>query len=260
MEDRQDRIMAVFYEIHQDIPREAPGNAASTQRAFASLAHLPSQPTILDIGCGPGAQTLTLAELTPGKIIAVDNHPPFLTTLAERVGQLGLGDRIHIQLGDMTALEFPAASFDLIWAEGAIYIMGFAAGLQMWRSLLKPHGYIAVSEATWLQPNPPTEIKAFWQENYPAMQDVQGNLDIIRTCGYQVVDHFTLPESAWWDDYYHPLEQRLETLRQTYVGDGDALEAIALTQAEINLYRQYSTYYGYVFYIMQREETITTVE
>ena len=30
---------------------------------------------VLDIGCGRGAQTLVLAESSPSRIVAVDNHP-----------------------------------------------------------------------------------------------------------------------------------------------------------------------------------------
>ena len=33
--------------------------------------------------------------------------------------------------------------------------MGFEAGLRAWEPLLKPGGYIAVTELTWLQPDPP---------------------------------------------------------------------------------------------------------
>ncbi len=32
---------------------------------------------------------------------------------------------------------------------------------------------------------------------------------MIRACDYEVLGHFTLPESAWWEPYYQPLEERL---------------------------------------------------
>ena len=51
----------IFYEIFEGLPRQGPGDNASTQQALAMLADLPARPTILDIGCGAGMQTLELA-------------------------------------------------------------------------------------------------------------------------------------------------------------------------------------------------------
>ena len=56
--------------------------------------------------------------------------------------------------GDMRQLDFEPASFDLIWCEGAAYIMGVEAALRAWRPLLKPGGRLALSEAAWLRPEP----------------------------------------------------------------------------------------------------------
>ena len=58
----------IFFEIHKDIPREGPGSFESTKRAFQLLTGLPEQPVILDVGCGPGKQTLDLAKITKGKM------------------------------------------------------------------------------------------------------------------------------------------------------------------------------------------------
>ncbi|MCD4820912.1 MAG: hypothetical protein K8R11_02290 [Methanococcoides sp.] len=63
-----------------------------------------------------------------------------------------------------------------------------------------------------------------------------------------------LPEKAWWDDYYHPLEKRLEEMKIKYE-DNPVFAAIAEeTYAEIDMYRKCSDDYGYVFYIMQKKE------
>ncbi|HXG68618.1 MAG TPA: class I SAM-dependent methyltransferase [Blastocatellia bacterium] len=247
-----DRAREIFFEIHRGLPREGPGDSASTRKAFSMLADLPPQPKILDIGCGPGKQTLDLAALTDGEIIAVDNHQPYLDALEEQARQQGLSDRIRVMNTDMFALKFPEASFDVIWAEGSIYIIGFARGLKEWKALLRKSGYLAASELTWLKPDPPDEARKYLEEAYPAMQDVEGNLQIIKDSGYKTVDYFALPESAWWDDYYAPLEGRLKILQEKYKGDEEALAVLEMERAEIDLYRKYSDFYGYVFYIMQK--------
>jgi hypothetical protein len=66
------------------------------------------------------------------------------------------------------------------------------------------------------------------------------------------VGDFVLPESAWWDDYYRPLEARLEELERTYAGDPVAERGLAAHRDEIAMYRQMSSFYGYVFFVMKR--------
>ncbi len=71
----------IFFELHKDLPREGPGDEASTLKAFAMMEGLPSNPRILDVGCGPGMQTIDLARHTGASILAVDTHQPFLDEL-----------------------------------------------------------------------------------------------------------------------------------------------------------------------------------
>ena len=125
--------MDIFFELHCDIPREAPGDNASTAKALSLVPQLPENPKILDIGCGPGMQTLVLAKITGGQITAIDNHQPFLDELKRRAEQEEVSSHIITQNCSMFSLEFELESFDLIWSEGAIYIMGFQEGLQSWR-------------------------------------------------------------------------------------------------------------------------------
>ena len=245
--------MDFFFEIHKDLPREGPGDSESTRRAFRKLSALPEEPVILDVGCGPGAQTLDLAQQSDGVIYAVDTHQPFLDRLQEKVTELGLEKRIHVLNQSMKELQFPPASFDLIWSEGAIYIIGFEAGLRTWKPLLKPGGYFAVSELTWLKPDPPPpeKVKEFWNVGYPAMKSLEENLDIIHACDYYLIDYFVLPNSSWTENYYQPMQARIAMLREKYRSDPERIQVLDLEQEEIDIFNQYNDWYGYVFYIMQ---------
>ncbi|MDY6912582.1 MAG: class I SAM-dependent methyltransferase, partial [Chloroflexota bacterium] len=202
------------------------------------------------VGCGPGMQTLDLAGLTRGSITAVDTHQPFLDRLQETVVQRNLTDRIIALNLDMLSIDFAPGSFDLIWAEGSIYIMGFERALQAWRPLLRNPGYLAASHISWLRPDLPDDLMAFWDEAYPDIQNIETNLNIIRKCGYDPIGHFALPESDWWD-YYLPIQQKLPALKDKYQDNADALAVVQMEENEIELYRRYSSYYGYVFYLMQ---------
>ena len=245
--------MDLIFRLYEGTPRQGPGNAASTRRAFAMLPRLPERPRILDVGCGSGAQTRELAELTHGLVLAVDIHLPFLHDLRASVmrGGARLG-RIRPVAASMMFLPFKDGAFDLIWSEGAMYIMGFGEGLRSWRRLLRPRGCLVVSEATWLRDDPPAELGEFWAAGYPSMTTIAANLSTARAEGYEILGHFVLPESAWLDDYYAPLERRLAEFRAGNAGNAEAEALAAETEREISFYRRFSAWYGYVFYVLTR--------
>jgi len=56
------RLLNVFFEVQRGLPRQGPGCDESTLQALA-LCRLPERPAILEIGCGPGMQTVELAKL-----------------------------------------------------------------------------------------------------------------------------------------------------------------------------------------------------
>ncbi len=242
----------IFEEIHCGLPREGPGDSASTRKAFQFMAGLSNAPCILDVGCGPGMQTLDLADISKGTITALDLRRRFLDELKERAKKAGVSERVITVCESMDSMSFKPESFDVIWSEGAIYLIGFENGLRLWQPLLKTNGYIAVTELCWLTKEIPGEIGTFWQKAYPAMANVDDRLKAISACGYRNITHFTLPESAWWADYYMPMEHRLSMLREKYRNDPPALEGIAKAQEEIDRYREYCGFYGYVFFVMQK--------
>jgi SAM-dependent methyltransferase len=243
---------AMFFELHAGLPREGPGDDASTERALRLLPKLPARPRILDIGCGPGAQTLVLARATGGTVTAVDVHQPFLDELMQRARAAGLAQNIHSLRASMDALPFEPESFDLIWSEGAIYIMGFERGLRAWQPFVRHGGYVVVSELSWLVDDPPAPARTFWEKAYPAMRPVAENLRTVERCGYERVAEFVLSKSAWLDDYYAPLARRMDAFERARANDVAALEFLADQRREIDLFHAHGDTYGYVFYLMRR--------
>lgn len=232
------------------LPRQGPGNAAFTRRALSSLKGMLSThtPRVLDLGCGTGASTLCLAELLPqAQITAVDRDPIFLERLREQLVLRQLGSRVQVLQADFTDLPVPLGSWDLIWSEGAIYHLGFAAGLAAWKPLLAPQGCLGVSELTWLTDSPLPEAQAYWHSHYPDMQDLGSNFLRVLEAGFELLDTVVLPETVWWSDYYQPIQEALARLSQ----DSEAQTLRQELEAEIALYRASSADYSYVFYLMQ---------
>jgi ubiquinone/menaquinone biosynthesis C-methylase UbiE len=245
------QLPEIFWEIHSGLPREGPGGNLSTRRAYLMLKELPKNPRILDVGCGPGMQTIELAKLSNGQIDALDNHQPFLDQLEINIKKEALGNKIKTVSGDMFNLPYDDGTFDLIWSEGSIFIIGFERGLHDWELLLNNKGYLVVSELSWLLDNVPSEVNKYLKYLYPAIQTIKGNLNIAKKVGYQIVGFFVLPSESWWTDYYEPIMAKLPSLKEKYKNDKEKLQHIAYHENEIEMFRKYSDYYGYVFYVMQ---------
>lgn len=255
----KDSFWSYFYEIYENIPRQGPGDYKSTTRALKLLPSLNSSHRLLDVGCGSGAQTIDLARMTEAQIIAVDNHPPFVAQLTKRVSDMNLAARVTAQVGDMKDLQFPDGSFDVIWSEGAISIIGFSKGLAEWRRLLAPEGYLVVSEYCWLHDDPPDELQELFLDGCSDVGDVEARRRAIAATGYRLLGEFVLPEVGWWENYYVPLGECLDRFKKAHAGNQDALAVASRSQKEIDLYQRYGDAFGYVFFIMQRDEHSDTI-
>jgi SAM-dependent methyltransferase len=233
----------LFFALHADLDHEAPGSAADTRRALA-LAGTGGAARVLDIGCGPGAASLTLlAALPEARVTAVDLHPPFLAQAERRVAAAGHAARFGTCVADMAALPFADASFDLLWCEGAAYITGVPQALAAWRRLIAPGGRLVFSEAVWLTDRLAPRARALFA-GYPAMTDAAGVRRWIAEAGWHLVGDFLLSEDAW-DNYYRPLAARLDRLAAQHGADPDLAEA----HEEIEVRRAHSGDYGYSFFV-----------
>ena len=242
--------MNYFLEIYGTLPRAGPGSNELTRRAFDMMSDVPESPRILDIGCGPGMQTVELLRLTSGTVVALDLFPEMITQVRARADRAGVSDRLETLEQDMTEMAFPESSFDVVWSEGAIYFLGFEAGLKKVKDFVKPGGYVAISEAVWLKPDPPPEVVEFWKD-YPEIDTVAAKLDVIKRLGYESVGHFVFPATAWTEHYYNPMEERIaeKTLEWHSIPEAEAV--LQEAKKEISTFSRYSDYFSYAFFVMR---------
>ena len=240
-----DAYMAGFMEVFAGLDWWGPGTTAATRRALDTLHFAPE--TILEIGCGPGMATMTLAAATRAQITATDTAEVALDKLRARAAAGGLNDRIVVQNIDMAAITAPEHPWDVIWSEGSAYILGVEKALADWRALIRPGGGLVFSDMVWRTDTPDNEILAFWSAEYPAMATPATRVAQAKRAGYRVLGHFDI-EPEGMETYYRPLAARLEAL-EPHLAASRVLDDL---RREIAVLEAGRGQFGYEMFVLER--------
>jgi len=248
MEDYQ-----LLIDLHKSANRQGPGGDAESEKALSlSMIDRAAPLKIADIGCGTGASTLLLARLLEAQITAVDFLQEFLEVLEVRAENMGLSEKITTLCCSMDKLPFRDEEYDIIWSEGAIYNIGFEKGVTDWNRYLKVGGLLVVSEITWITASRPSEIRKYWEGEYPEIDVASSKIGVLEKNGYSPIGYFVLPEYCWVDNYYRPIQNSVKDFLNR---NGNSKEARAIVEAEnreIELYEKYNTYYSYGVYVARK--------
>src|SRR5258708_10104370 len=136
--------------VHGYHPRENErlrDQAGTLVRLLHSDTAYPAGSTVLEIGCGVGAQTITLAQRSPdARITSVDVSANSIAEARRRAGTMGLTNVEFIQ-ADIFALPFNAESFDHVFVCFVLeHLSRPAEALAILRMLLRTGGTRTVVE------------------------------------------------------------------------------------------------------------------
>ena len=241
--------LTLLADLHKAGLRQGPVSPDVTRRAMVLAGLDGSRPLeIADIGCGTGAASLELARMLDARITAVDFLPSFLDVLRQRAQAQGLGRIITLE-ASMDALPFTDASFDVIWSEGAVYNMGFEAGIAAWKRFLKPGGKLVLSEITWTTAARPQTITDYWTAQYPEIDTASAKLAVLERHGYRPEGYFLLPFCCWQEHYYGPLRERFPAFLDRHGHSPQAAAIVAAEEEEMALYQRYGQFYSYGMYV-----------
>jgi len=186
------------------------------KKAFRMLPQL-NKPRILDIGCGSGIPTLELARLSQGEVTGIDIDQSALDEFDSKIIEAGLGERVQAVNCSMFDMDFPDESFDIIWSEGSVYVIGFEMGLHEWKRFLRPGGYLVI-------------------------HDEQGNVnektEQVSRCGYELIGSFLLDEETWWAEYFAPLEKLIAETEAKQADDTEVLQGLEQARWEIDVFKK----------------------
>ena len=98
---------------------ESPAHAQiRLMERLAERAAIPAGARVLDIGCGPGHYSITLAQRGAARVVGIDFAEGMLKLATEHARQVGVADRCHFQVADFYQYP-PEEQFDYV------IVMGF---------------------------------------------------------------------------------------------------------------------------------------
>ena len=154
--------------VHGYDPRESERLQDQAGTLVELLHHdtaYPDGSTVLEAGCGIGAQTVTLASRSPGaRFTSVDVSEESVAAARERVAAAGLHN-VDLRQADIFALPFAPASFDHVFVCFVLeHLARPAAALSVLTALLKPGGTVTVIEgdhgSAYFHPDSPAAHEA----------------------------------------------------------------------------------------------------
>ena len=115
------------------------------------LAHLRAGMDLLDVGCGPASITADLAErVAPGRVMGLDAAAGALEAARATLRERGLSEQVEVTSGDVMALPFEDASFDVVHAHQVLQHLADPVGaLAEMRRVTRPGGIVAVRDAVY---------------------------------------------------------------------------------------------------------------
>ena len=153
---------------HESVLRSHTWRTVENSAAYL-IPELRAGGVLLDVGCGPGTITVDLARrLAPGRVVGLDAS----TEIVERAAGLAADEAVHnasFQVGDVYALEFADATFDVVHAHQVLqHLADPVAAMAEIRRVLRPGGVFAARDVDYggIMIAPPIDGLVDWMRIY----------------------------------------------------------------------------------------------
>jgi ubiquinone/menaquinone biosynthesis C-methylase UbiE len=146
-----------------------PGGRAATEQLLKRAA-ITGESRVLDVGCGVGTTAITIADRFGADVTAVDLDPLMLERASEAVRVAHAGESVHIQKGDILALDFPDSSFDVVIAEAVTMFVDRARAARELLRVCRPGGRVLATEFMWRRPPSEEAREAFLGQVCPGLR------------------------------------------------------------------------------------------
>lgn len=188
---------------------------------------LPRETRVLDLGCGKGAVSFTLARELGFQVHGVDLFEPFVQEARTRAQEWGLADRCRFEKGDLREVARSAEGYDVVVyaSVGALGPLDAAVGVL--RRCVPEGGYLVIDEG-FLAPG--GEAGTVVPE-LPGHEDLAGYEETIRrltSCGDVILRENVLDPAemrAMDERYIRSISARAEALAKALPADAELVRS-----------------------------------
>ena len=125
---------------------------AKMLQEYLDVMHIDVAHTVLDMGCGTGVSTRTIARRPrfAGRIIGVDLSPALAEAARRLAREEGLADRVEFRAGDTRSLDLPDGSFDVVIAHTLVsHVDNPLAVIKEAARVVKPGGMVGIFDGDY---------------------------------------------------------------------------------------------------------------
>lgn len=125
---------------------------AGLKKRMMALLQIGAGGRVVDVGCGPGVDTVETARVVgdTGLVVGIDHDELSLAKAQERAREAGVGAWTHHESADAASIPFEADFFDAARSERLFqHVPHPAAVLREMVRVTKPGGRIAVADSDW---------------------------------------------------------------------------------------------------------------
>lgn len=163
LDQRPRTLRTVFDQVADDYDAVRPGYPSALIDDIVTLADLPTNGSLLEIGCGTGQATIPVAQ-RGYQMICLDIGPALAARAAAKCRSF---PNVHIQVGAFEEWTGAAQSFDLVMSATAFHWIPPEIGYPKAAQLLKGSGALAIFSNE--HPTPYTDFFANVQEVYQSV-------------------------------------------------------------------------------------------